>query len=329
MPQIEVKNLSKTYKRKRQLDGKGIAGAVKAVFAPSYENIQAVSDISFDIDAGEAVGYVGPNGSGKSTTIKMLTGILHPSAGSVTIGGLSPTRDRIKNNGRIGVVFGQRSQLWWDVPVIESFKLLKVLYNVPTKRYEENLEMLTEVLGLEALLGVPERQLSLGQKVRCNMAAVFLHNPEIVFLDEPTIGLDVTVKADIRALIRRINEERKTTFIITSHDFQDIEALCRRIIIIDKGRVIIDSPIDEMRKTFGAKKTLRFELEGEAGNTSIFHHPGVLEVSSIENILEMIFETDKMSAPKLIEFVSTKVAVKDISIKEASIETIIAEILAN
>ncbi|MCL2421813.1 MAG: ATP-binding cassette domain-containing protein [Defluviitaleaceae bacterium] len=327
MPQIEVRNLSKTYMRKKQ--EKGFAGMLRTMVAPKYETVQAVSDINFSIEKGEAVGYVGPNGSGKSTTIKMLSGILHPSAGTVDIGGLSPTKDRIKNNGRIGVVFGQRSQLWWDVPVIESFRLLKVLYNIPQRRYEENLEMLTDILGLKDLLGVPERQLSLGQKMRCNMAAVFLHDPEIVFLDEPTIGLDVAVKADIRALIKRINEERKTTFIVTSHDFQDIDALCRRIIIIDKGHIIIDSPIEEIRSVFGTKKTIRFELGAEATDIEDFRQEGVIEISGSENSLEMTFETDKAAAPKLIEFVSSKTAVRDISIKEPSIEAIITEILAN
>jgi len=325
MPQIEVNHLSKTYKRKKTESG--FKGAMKTLFAPKHEEIHAVSDVSFNIEKGETVGYVGPNGSGKSTTIKMLTGILHPSGGSVTVNGNIPTRNRARNNEKIGVIFGQRSLLWWDVPIIESFKLIKVLYNIPTNRYNENLEMLTEVLELEDLLGVPERQLSLGQKMRCNMAAVFLHDPEIVFLDEPTIGLDITVKADIRALIKKINDERKTTFIVTSHDFQDIEAVCRRIIIINHGSVVTDSPISEMRSIFGTKKTLRVEFEKVVTDVDAFRHDGVIELSANENTLEIIYETGKVAAPKLIEHVSSIADIKDITINEATIESIISDIL--
>jgi len=325
MSQIEVKKLSKTYKRKIQESG--FSGTMRTLFAPKHEEIHAVSDVNFSIEKGEMVGYVGPNGSGKSTTIKMLTGILHPSAGTVFVNGNIPTKNRARNNTKIGVIFGQRSLLWWDVPVIESFKLIKVLYNIPTNRYNENLEMLTEVLGLKDLLGVPERQLSLGQKMRCNMAAVFLHDPEIVFLDEPTIGLDVAVKADIRALIKQINKERKTTFIVTSHDFQDIEAVCQRIIIINHGSVVIDSPINEIRSVFGTKKTLHFDLENKVTDTAVFKHDGILEMSGSDNTLEIVYETGKVSAPALIEHVSSISEIRDISIHEATIESIISDIL--
>jgi len=325
MPQIEVSNLSKTYKRKIQESG--FSGVMRALFAPRYEEIHAVNGVSFNIEKGEMVGYVGPNGSGKSTTLKMLTGILHTSGGKVLVNGNIPTKNRAGNNKKIGVVFGQRSLLWWDVPIIESFKLLKVLYNIPADRYKKNLEMLTDVLGLEDLLGVPERQLSLGQRTRCNMAAVFLHDPDVVFLDEPTIGLDISVKADIRALIKKINNERKTTFIVTSHDFQDIEAVCQRIIIINHGSVVIDSPISEIRAIFGTKKTLRFELEERVSDVDLFRHDGVLEIEGSENNLEMVYETGKVAAPALIEFVSSKAGVRDISIHEATIESIISDIL--
>jgi len=325
MPQIEVNNLSKTYKRKTQ--GEGFSGVMRTLFSPKYEEIHAVSDVSFNIEKGETVGYVGPNGSGKSTTIKMLTGILHPSGGTVIVNGNVPTKNRARNSSKIGVIFGQRSLLWWDVPIIESFKLIKVLYNIPANRYNANLEMLTEILELKDLLSVPERQLSLGQKMRCNMAAVFLHDPEVVFLDEPTIGLDITVKADIRALIKKINNERKTTFIVTSHDFQDIEAVCRRMIIINHGSVVIDSPIDEMRSVFGTKKTLRVELEKIISDVDAFKHDGVLKLSSNENTLEIIYETGKVAAPKLIEHVASIADIRDITITEATIESIISDIL--
>jgi len=325
MSQIEVKNLSKTYKRKKTESG--FKGAMKTLFIPKHEDIHAVSNVNFNIEKGETVGYVGPNGSGKSTTIKMLTGILHPSRGTIIVNGNIPTKNRARNNAKIGVIFGQRSLLWWDVPIIESFKLIKVLYNIPTNRYNENLKMLTDVLELNDLLDVPERQLSLGQKMRCNMAAVFLHDPEIVFLDEPTIGLDISVKADIRALIKKINNERKTTFIVTSHDFQDIEAICQRIIIINHGSVVIDSPINDIRSMFGTRKTLRFDLENKINNISAFEHEGIIEISGSDSSLEMIYETEKVSAPALIEHVSSITAVKDISISEATIESIISDIL--
>jgi len=325
MSQIEVRDLSKVYKRKVQESG--FSGTMRTLFTPKHEEIHAVSGINFNIEAGETVGYVGPNGSGKSTTIKMLTGILHPSGGTVVVNGSIPTRNRARNNEKIGVIFGQRSLLWWDVPVLESFKLLKVLYNIPTARYNENLEMLTDVLDLKDLLGVPERQLSLGQKMRCNMAAVFLHDPQIVFLDEPTIGLDVAVKADIRTLIKRVNAERKTTFIVTSHDFQDIEAVCQRLIIINHGSVVIDSPINEMRSVFGTKKTLRFEFEKNVNNVSDFEHKGVIDVSCSDNTVEMVYETGKVSAPELIGYVSSISEIRDISINEATIEAIISDIL--
>ena len=295
---------------------------------PTWQNIQAVDGIDFNIDPGEVVGYVGPNGSGKSTTVKMLTGILKPTGGLITVAGHSPTRDRVRNNREIGVVFGQRSSLWWDVPIIESYRLLRVLYDIPQKRFDENLAMLTEAIGLRDLLPIPERQLSLGQKMRCNVAAALLHDPKIVFMDEPTVGIDSSAKSDIRQLIHRINAERQTTFIITSHDFQDIEALCQRIIVINKGRIVIDAPIENIRALFGRIRTLRFELpvSGESLKPA-FMMDGIENIIADGNTLTFDFETAKYKAPGLIEIASHIGNIVDISIREPTIESIIERIL--
>jgi len=321
MAQIEVKNLSKDYKRK--VASKSF---LKDLFSPDYETVRAVNGINFELDAGEAVGYIGPNGSGKSTTIKMMSGILHPTSGELNVLGNQPAKNRIRNNKEIGVVFGQRSSLWWDVSVIESYKLLSVLYKIPKKQFEQNLEMLTEAMDLRDLLNIPERQLSLGQKMRCNVAAAFLHDPKIVFLDEPTVGIDVSAKADIRNLIRKINEEKRTTFIITSHDFQDIEALCRRLIILDKGNIVIDTSTEEMRKKFGSKKTLKFTTDGKNPDLTITIE-GVEQISNTDNILELGFDATKCVAHELISHVAGLTNIVDVSINEPTIESIIEGIL--
>lgn len=257
MSQIEVRHLVKEYKRKRNTEN--IAASFCSMFRPVYEVLRAVNDVNFTVEKGEAVGYVGPNGSGKSTTIKMLCGILKPTAGSITVVGRDPFTERIQNNRKIGVVFGNRSLLWWDVPVIESYRLFQRMYEIPEQRYRENLERFTEIMDLGPLLSIPERQLSLGQKMRCNIAAAFLHNPEIVYLDEPTIGLDAESKARIREFIRRMNEEERTTFIVTSHDFQDIESLCRRIVLINHGKIVVDDDMQMVSRSLTQKS--RFNLK--------------------------------------------------------------------
>ena len=326
MAQIEVNNLCKYYKRRIAREGK--SGFIRGFFNPSWQTVQAVDGINFEINEGEIIGYVGPNGSGKSTTVKMLSGILTPTSGSITVFGRHPALNRVRNNAEIGVVFGQRSLLWWDVPVIESFNLLRVLYNVPQKSFEENLAMLTEALGLRDLLPVPERQLSLGQKMRCNIAAALLHEPKIVFLDEPTVGIDSSTKSAIRGLIRRMNSQRKTTFIVTSHDFQDIEALCQRIIVINRGRIIVDTSVDKIRKLYGNTKTIQFDLDGNGDQLiPVLKLDGISNVSSEDNTLTFEFETAKHKAPELIGLISQSVSIADIFIREPSIEVIIDRIL--
>ncbi len=242
---ITMEHVCKSYKVAKR--NAGMREACKALFRRETQVIEALSDISFTIRDGEMVGYIGPNGAGKSSTIKILSGILTPESGSCLVDGRIPWKNRTEYVQRIGVVFGQRSQLWWDVPVIDSFELLKDIYTIPNNQYHRNLEELTQLLHLQELLKMPTRQLSLGQRMRCEIAASLLHSPKILFLDEPTIGLDAVSKLAVREFILRLNEEHGTTIILTSHDMHDIEALTKRIILIGRGRVLMDGTLDDMR----------------------------------------------------------------------------------
>lgn len=248
---IEVQNVSKIFRIARR--NAGLKEAVKSLWHKEYESVHALDDISFTIREGEMVGYIGPNGAGKSSTIKILSGILTPEEGRVTINGRVPWKDRISHVKEIGVVFGQRSQLWWDVPVIDSFELLKDIYSMPEKRYKENLSELSELLHLKEIVRTPARQLSLGQRMRCEIAASLLHSPRILFLDEPTIGLDAVSKLAVRDFILNLNRQKKTTVILTTHDMQDIEALTKRIILIGKGKILLDGNLEAMKKKFAGE----------------------------------------------------------------------------
>ncbi|MCM1124971.1 MAG: ATP-binding cassette domain-containing protein [Lachnospiraceae bacterium] len=245
---IKVEHVRKTYKVSKR--NAGFGPALKALFHKEYEYIHALDDVSFTISEGEMVGYIGPNGAGKSSTIKILSGILTPEEGTCQIDGLTPWKDRIRHVQNIGVVFGQRTQLWWDVPVLDSFELLKEIYRINPDTYKRNLEMLSELLNLSELLKTPVRQLSLGQRMRCEIAASLLHNPKILFLDEPTIGLDAVSKLAVRDFILQLNKEKNTTVILTTHDMQDIEALTNRVILIGRGKVLLDGTIDDIRGNF-------------------------------------------------------------------------------
>lgn len=245
---IKVEHVSKTYKVSKR--NAGFGPALKALFHKEYEYIHALDDVSFSISEGEMVGYIGPNGAGKSSTIKILSGILTPEEGICQIDGLIPWKNRIQHVKNIGVVFGQRSQLWWDVPVLDSFELLKEIYRVDPAIYRRNLEQLSDMLNLAELLKTPVRQLSLGQRMRCEIAASLLHDPKILFLDEPTIGLDAVSKLAVRNFILQLNKEKNTTVILTTHDMQDIEALTNRVILIGKGQVLLDGTIDDIRGNF-------------------------------------------------------------------------------
>ena len=242
---IEMRGVSKTYRVRRR--DAGLGSAARSLFSRRYEEIPALREMSFTIPDGQIVGYIGPNGAGKSTTIKILCGILRPDSGSCTVDGLVPWEDRKRHVARLGVVFGQRSQLWWDVPVTDSFLLLRDIYRVPEARYRENLERLTELLDLKDLLRTPARLLSLGQRMRCEIAAALLHSPEILLLDEPTIGLDAVSKLKVRSFILEQNRQCGTTVILTTHDMQDIDALCSRVLLIGKGQLLLDGTTAQIR----------------------------------------------------------------------------------
>ena len=243
---ITMEHVCKSYKIAKR--NAGFGEACRALFHREYEVIHALNDVSFTINDGEMVGYIGPNGAGKSSTIKILSGILTPDSGTVLVDGRTPYKNRVEHVREIGVVFGQRSQLWWDVPVIDSFELLKDIYSIPDRVYRSNLEELTELLNLEEFLKTPTRQLSLGQRMRCEIAASLLHSPKILFLDEPTIGLDAVSKLAVRDFIKKQNELHKTTVILTTHDMQDIEALTKRIILIGKGQILMDGTLEDIKK---------------------------------------------------------------------------------
>ena len=245
---IELQGICKTFRVSNREAGFG--NAVKALFHKEYSYVHALQDVSFSIGEGEMVGYIGPNGAGKSSTIKVMSGILTPDAGQCRIDGLVPWKDRKEHVRQIGVVFGQRSQLWWDVPIVDSFELIRDIYEVDAKAYKRNVDELTEMLDLSEILKTPARQLSLGQRMRCEIAASLLHSPRILFLDEPTIGLDAVSKLAVRQFIQKLNAEKKTTVILTTHDMQDIEALTERILLIGKGRILLDGSLEQLRERY-------------------------------------------------------------------------------
>ncbi|MEY8313121.1 ATP-binding cassette domain-containing protein [Oscillospiraceae bacterium 42-9] len=256
---IEVTNLCKEYRIAKQ--EKGITGAVKSLFHREYTVKEAVKNVSFSLDKGEVVGYIGPNGAGKSTTIKMLSGVLLPTSGVAKIGDIIPYENRKENAKRIGVVFGQRSQLYWDLPISDTFDLYESLYSVPRERFRENCKYFTELLDMNDFINQPVRQLSLGQKMKANIAIALLHDPEVLYLDEPTIGLDVTSKKVLRDALKSINAERKTTIILTTHDMDDIEAVCQRLIMIDQGQKLFDGTLEDFRSKYNDGFTVKLEFD--------------------------------------------------------------------
>jgi ABC-2 type transport system ATP-binding protein len=285
--------------------------------------VNAVDGITLAVDEGELLGYLGPNGAGKSTTIKMLTGILVPSSGRVRVAGLDPARQRIELTRRIGVVFGQRVQLWWDLPLRDSFELLRHVYRVPKLRYEENLARFTELLELGPFLGTPVRQLSLGQRVRGELSAALLHDPAVVFLDEPTIGLDVVAKQRARDFLVELNRERGVTVVLTTHDLGDIERLCSRLVVIDHGRVIWDGAIEELKRRYGRERTLVVDLEEPAPPLEL---PGA-RVTRVEGPRQWLsFRGDEVSAAELTAAVAARAPLVDLAIEETEIEEIVRRI---
>ena len=293
------------------------------MFVPKFEIKKAVKDLSFTIEKGEMVGFIGPNGAGKSSTIKMLSGILCPDKGSITVGGFVPYKQRKSYVGNIGVVFGQKSQLQWDLPVIDSFELLRAIYRIPEKKYKRNLERFTEMLDMKSFINQPVRQLSLGQRMRSDIVASLLHSPEIVFFDEPTIGVDIIGKETIRSFIKELNEQDKVTMIFTTHDMQDIEQTCKRIIIIDKGSLMYDGSLQEIRNKYGTTRRLIAEFNEE---TKIEPIKNVIIEDLKDRKASFTFDNNIVDVNKLMHEVLEKYSVHDVTVAEPEIESIIQKI---
>lgn len=324
---IDVIDLRKEFKK--TIKEKGVKGSVKALFKPQHEIVKAVDGISFHVDKGEILGFIGPNGAGKSTCIKMLTGILTPTSGTCTINGMVPTNNRNAYVKEIGVVFGQRTQLWWDLPLRETYDVLKEIYEVPKDKFQKRMAFLNEVLELDDFITSPVRTLSLGQRMRADIAASLLHSPKVLFLDEPTIGLDVVVKDSIRKAIKKINEEDNVTVILTTHDLSDIELLCERIVMIDKGKKVFEGELAELKKNYGQMRELSFELkkvEDFEKLTYVDNFKFDEDDFKMENegkSVNVRFNSDVVSVEDMLSFTLSKVHVNDISVKDADIEEII------
>nr|WP_032123048.1 ATP-binding cassette domain-containing protein [Clostridium amazonitimonense] len=314
---IEMKGISKSFKVSKR--SPGLTKAVKALFKREYEVINALDDVSFNIDEGEMVGYIGPNGAGKSTTIKIMSGILYPDKGQCIINGKTPWKDRISHVRDIGVVFGQRSQLWWDVPVADSFELLKDIYKIPDNKFKNNLNMLTELLNIGEIIKVPTRQLSLGQRMRCEIAASLIHSPKILFLDEPTIGLDAVSKIAVRDFIKTINKENKTTVILTTHDTQDIEALTKRIILIGRGKVLLDGNLDELKQRFNKSRTITVEYSGHINELP----KGMCIIEKYTGRAVISVNTEVLSISKAISHLAEKVEINDFSVGAVTADEVV------
>ncbi|MCO5217063.1 MAG: ATP-binding cassette domain-containing protein [Thermomicrobiales bacterium] len=324
-PIISASHVSKKFKRAKK--NPGFTGALKHLVKPVFTEFTAVDDVSFTIEPGESVAYVGPNGAGKSTTVKLLTGILVPSAGEVTVCDIHPFENRQENARNIGVVFGQRTQLWWDIPVVESLRMLGDIYDVPTDQFKATFAELTEVLDLGPLLNVPARQLSLGQRMRCDLAASLIHNPPILYLDEPTIGLDVSVKARFREFVKYMNAERGLTVMLTSHDIGDIQELCPRMIMIDKGKIIYDGAFAEVTRRFGWEQKVLVTLSGDEQLNVAHLASGLPDHASVTQPLpesvEVIFDSRLSTSGEIVRDLAMALPIADIRIEETSAESII------
>ena len=317
---IELQNICKSYKVARR--SAGLGKAVKSLFRREYTRVDALSDVSFTVRDGEMVGYIGPNGAGKSSTIKIMSGVLTPDRGTCVINGRVPWKERTAHVQEIGVVFGQRSQLWWDVPVADSFELLRDIYRVDGAAYRKTLSRLTELLELGELLRTPARQLSLGQRMRCEIAAALLHEPKILFLDEPTIGLDAVSKAAVRGFIRTCNKERGTTVILTTHDMQDIEALAERILLIGRGRILLDGTLDELKRRRPAQRRLTVAYGG--GALPVVE--GLTPLRDADGHAELLLDTDLLSVSEAVARISAQTEVKDLSVSGESIEELVVSL---
>ena len=324
---ISVKNLSKTFKK--PIREEGLLGMIKSFFSRKYEEVHAVEDISFDIAEGEIVGYIGANGAGKSTTIKMMCGILHPTGGSVSVDGMDFEGHRQEINREMGVVFGQKTQLWWDIPLIETFKILKSIYEVSDEEYEERFGYLCELLDMKPFLNQTVRSLSLGQRMRADFAAALIHSPKIVYLDEPTIGLDVLVKDKIRGAIKELNKKYNITVILTTHDMKDIEELCSRIIIIDKGKILYDGKLTDIKYRFGNTKTIYIPNNVTIDEDSLKAEFGAVTIEAADDRFAIKFSQNDVDLDDMLLYLINTYHIKDFKIEDISIEDITKKLYEN
>ena len=318
---IELKDIEKTYRVKKR--EAGIGNAIKSFVKGNYEEVKALKGISFKINEGEIVGYIGPNGAGKSTTIKIMCGILTPDSGKCIINGLVPYKDRKEYVKDIGVVFGNRSALWWDVPVEDSFELIRSIYKIPDEKYKNQKEMLVEMLNIGEIIKTPTRQLSLGQRMRCEIASALLHNPKILFLDEPTIGLDAVSKLSLRKCIKQINEKTNVTIILTTHDMQDIEALTERIILIGKGKILYDGSLDEIKNKYNKNRKMNIKFKYTEQKIDL---PNAKILDQTEESASIILKRNDESIPDILNKLTSQVEVVDMNIEEMSTDDIIAKL---
>ena len=320
MAVIEVKNLSKTFRVK--VKDKGLRGSLKAIFKPKFEEVHAVNDVSFEVNEGEVIAFIGPNGAGKSTTIKMLTGILYPDSGDISVLGIDPRKNRKKLAYQIGTVFGQKEQLWMHLTPYDNFKFFSAIYDIPEKKAEEKIEELIELFGLQKFINTPVRNLSLGQRIRCEIVASLIHEPKVLFLDEPTIGLDPVVKENIRGLIKKMNKELKTTIFLTSHDISDIEKLCKRVIIINNGQMVLNDTMANLKYNYLNKKIIEVRLKDSIDLDGV---SGVTVIKNNAKNLKLEIDTGIINTARIIEILGLE-NINDINISNIPLENIITNI---
>lgn len=317
---IEVKQINKTFKVPEKQSGR--FGTLKTFFNRKYKEIKAINDISFSIKKGEIVGYIGPNGAGKSTTIKVLSGILTPDSGSVVIDKKVPWRQRKEYVSEIGVVFGQRSQLYWDIPAIDTFNLLKDIYKIPEDKYQKKLNELIDLLNLKDIINIPVRQLSLGSRMRCEIAASLLHSPKILFLDEPTIGLDAVSKMIVRDFIKKLNKKDNVTVILTTHDMADIEALAKRIILIGKGKVLYDGTLSKLKKNYDYERKITIKTNDKLTLNKDY----IISQTQSKEQIEFVIDIRKVEISDFIKLISSKISIIDIDIDNGNIDELIVRL---
>jgi ABC-2 type transport system ATP-binding protein len=321
MAVIKVERLTREFRRQKRKEGSW--GAVQSLFSRDYEIITAVDSISFEVEKGEIIGYIGPNGAGKSTTVKILVGILVPTSGRVEVAGRAPYEQRVENARRIGVVFGQRTQLWWDIPISESFNLMRYMYDISERDYRGNLALFSDVLGIGEFLHVPARQLSLGQRMRADLCNALLHSPDILFLDEPTIGLDVEVKEKVREFIKIINHERSTTVILTTHDMSDVEKLCSRVIVIDRGHLMYDGTLGQLKRDYGADETLIVDTKERVADVRGLYDLGASRIVQEDSRLIIEYDRRKVNSADILSRLMERCQVLNFVVRETETEAVI------